>query len=124
MKAEHKVPENIEHNGDKITNISTVGVLKSKVSKALGLDDIVMVIAIDSKKQKHLRINIPTQTLAQHSHERSNEHLPKLEQESPGVWWLTKCDQSGGGDRPHIIKECVHAPNKPPLHDVIDLGPC
>ncbi len=116
MTAKQGVEADIEFHGNKFTNICTVGVLKPKVSKALGLEDVVMIIAIDSKKQKHLRVNLPTQTLAQHR-DRCSVDIPSVEEEAPGVWWLTRYEDPGG-DGGRIIKVCVATPDgKAPLDE-------
>lgn len=104
MKEKPETSHVIELFGDNLTNTYTVG-----------------VVAIDNKKQKYLRIILPTQTLVQHLNDRSGQRLTRWEQETPEAWWLTKCDQSEG-DRLNIIKVCMHASSKPPFPEVIDLG--
>jgi hypothetical protein len=120
-KKPETMPRDAKSVGDMFTNVCTVGALAPNLDKVLDVDDIAMVIVIDKKKQKHLRISYPTRTLARHE---QHIDLPKLEEESPGVWWLTTCEKYPGGDKPQLRKECVQAPGKPPLDDVVELGPC
>lgn len=123
-KNQETTQDSDKFSGDVLTGICTVGVLPSDISKALDVDDAVMVVVIDKKNQKHLRVSFPTKTLRdEHHDDRLQMNLPRLEQESPGCWWLTEYGKIPGGDKTCLYKRCVAGISCPRLHEVIDLGP-
>jgi len=124
-KKPETTPQDAMPADDVYTNICTLGVLAPNLDKVLDVDDIAMVIVIDKKKQKHLRISYPTKTLARREdHGHFIGDLPKVEWDSKGCGWLTECFY-GGGDQPRVKKWCfMPVPNCLDEHKSDDLGPC
>lgn len=120
-KKQETISRDAKSDRDVFTGIRTVGALAPHLDKVLEVDDILMVIVIDKKKQKHLRISYPTQTLARHG---GREDLPQVEYDQKGCGWWTDC-VNGGGDQPRLKKWCKYPnPDCSDKHEEYDLGPC
>ncbi len=117
-KKQETMPLDAKSSRDVFTNICTVGPLAPNLDKLLDVDDISMVIVIDKKKEKHLRINYPKRILAQH-----DAFVPWSETDSEGCVWVTRCD-APPGELGHIVRECVYDENCANRHPLEDKGPC
>lgn len=110
----NKLPENVssaktEH--DLLTNIRSIGTLTPDVTKVLDVEDVVMIVIIDKKKQKHVRITIPTRIFGGDGAALGNEGEPsvRLAHDPAGddcVWLVTGKDNEGGGFI-ESYRECI-----------------
>lgn len=115
-KKQETMPRDAESDGNVFTGICTVGALAPNLDKVLDVNDIAMVIVIDKKKRKHLRISHPTITLDQLDNEWGMDRS--------GCFWKITCKE-GNGDPKHKVKEYLFVlPYCTLDHQPSDAGPC
>lgn len=125
-KNEKTTLDHVSSSGDVLTGIYTLGVLSPNVIDALEVKDAVLVVVIDKKNRKHLRVSFPTQTLMSEDHPRGRTDLPRVECDKSGCWWVTHCVK-GAGELPKVVKQCLGGGKGCPPYpqNMIDLHePC
>jgi hypothetical protein len=112
--------DHVDPHGNVFTGICTFGVLSPEIIKALDVEDAMMIVVIDKRKRRHLRVSFPTKTLSMDTgFSWKGQVLPLFEVDGSGLLWCTDC-QSLLGEPPRIYKRCVTNPTLPPEN----LGPC